>query len=494
MPNLRIAVRRLARERGFAATVVFLMALGIAATTAVFMLLQRVLFSPLDYPESGRLAWIEGTQSGWMLGEDFFEIRERLRSFQNTAAYIEGGWIVTDDGREAERLSGARVTRDFFDVLRVRPVMGREFSPDEYRTGREMEVVFSFPFWQRRYGGDPGVIGRRVTLDGIPYQVTGVMPAGFPLESVHDMRAPLPDDSPYMTGRRWRIVRVFGRLSAAADVRGAQAEVNRAAADLAARYSDDRGLGLRVITFLEREVGGSRPSLWMFAAAVGCVLLVACSNVASLLLARGAARVREMAVRCAVGASRVNLITLLLAENVILALAGGLIGFPLAMAGIWTLMRVDPKALPRMGEVHADIGGLAFALGASVVASAIFGVAPALSGSKVNLTEALQESSRGSSGRRGNRLRAALVVLEVALGVVLLSSAGLVGRSLIALDHVDPGYRVRNVWTAQISPTSVTYNDGNALRRFYERSEEALDRIPGVEAAGPPTGFRSRKE
>ena len=484
-------MRRLVREPGFTLTAAILLALGIGATTAIYTLLDRLLFEPLAYPESDRLVWIQGVSPspgagfGPMLGGDYQEIRDRMRNFESVAAFIDGNWTVTGDGGEAERLSGARVTPGFFETLGVRPAIGREFSRDKYHNGREMEVIFSDPFWRRRYGGDPSMVGRHVTLDGVSYEVAGVMPAGFPLEAQHDMWAPEQEESPYIAARRWRVVRAFGRLKKSAKVEQAQAEANALAGDLARRYPEDRGFGLRLTTFLEHEVGGARPSLWVFAAAVGCVLLIACSNVASLLLARGAARVREMAVRTAVGASRARLIAQLLTENVLLAAAGGALGFPLAIAGVRLLVALDPRALPRTTEIRADPRVLLFTVAASLVTGLIFGIVPALRGSRVNLTGALKESSRGgSAGRRGNRLRAALVVIEVALGVVLLSSAGLMGRSLRALTLVDPGYRVSDVLSMQISLTGGSYRDPAACRKFFDQLEPAVERIPGVESAG----------
>ena len=478
----------LAREPGFTLTAAILLALGIGATTAVYTLLDRLLFEPLAYPESARLVWIQGASGaafGPMLGGDYQEIHDHMRNFENVAAFIDGNWTVSGDGAEAERLSGARVTAGFFETLGVPPALGREFSPDEYHNGREMEVIFSDLFWRRRYGGDPSIVGRHVTLDGISYEVAGVMPAGFPLESQHDMWAPEQEESPYINARRWRVVHAFGRLKKSAAIQPAQSEANAFAADLAQRYPDDRGFGLRLTTFLEHEVGGVRPSLWIFAAAVGCVLLIACSNVASLLLARGAARVREMAVRTAVGASRIKLIGQLLTENVLLALAGGALGFPLAIAGVRLLVALDPRALPRTQEIRADPRVLLFTLAASVITGLIFGIVPALRGSRVNLTEALKEISRGgSSGRRGNRLRATLVVVEVALGVVLLSSAGLIGRSLRALTLVDPGYRTSDILSMQISLTGAQYRDPAACRKFFDQLEPAVERIPGIESAG----------
>lgn len=479
----------LAREPGFTLTAAVLVALGIGATTAIFTLLNSVLFEPLDYPDSSRLVWITmappraGSGFLGLFGRDFQEIRERSVSFEAAAAYVDQSWTVTDGG-EAVRLSGARVSPGFFETLKVRPAAGRDFRAEDYHKGSEMVAIFSYPFWQRHYGGDPKLIGRRVPMDGISYEVAGVMPAGFPLETQHDMWAPLPAESDYM-GARWRSLRVFGRLKPPVSLQQAQAEADAIGEDFSRRYPEDKGYALRLTTFLDREVGGVRQSLWVYAAAVGCLLLIACSNVASLLLARGAARVREMAVRATVGASRGALAIQLLVESVLLALIGGALGLPLAIAGVRALVALDARALPRAREIHADPAVMLFAFLASLATGVIFGMVPALRGSRVNLIESLKDGARGgTSGRKRNRLRGALVIMEVALGVVLLSSAGLLGRTFVALTGVNPGYRVQGVLTMQLACTGVAYKTIDQCRDFYARLDPVLQRIPGVEAAG----------
>ncbi len=466
------------------------LALGIGATTAIFTLLYSLLLEPLPYPDSGKLVWILGVppRSGQgivgMLGGDFLEFRDRSRSFDKIAGLISGLWIVSGGG-DAQSLPGARVTPGFFETLGIQPALGRVFTADEHRLGHEMEVIFSNAFWQRRYGGDPGVIGRHVTLDGISYEVVGVAPAGFPLAEDFDMWAPLQMDSTLATGRRSRSVRVFGRLKNGIGVEQAQAEAAGIAADFERRYPNEKGYQLKVTTFLDREVGGVRETLWIFAAAVGCLLLIACSNVASLMLARGAVRVREMAVRAAVGASRAALIRQMLAESTVLALAGGALGFGLAAVGVRVLTRLDPRALPRAQEIHASGGVVLFAFLISLATGAIFGVVPALRGSRVNLGEALKESVRGGTGGRGaNRFRSALVVIEVALAVVLMASAGLLTRTFRALTQVEPGYHVRDVLTMQIALLGPHYRNTADDRVFFNRLLTSVEQIPGVEAAG----------
>lgn len=478
----------LARDPSFTLTAAILLALGIGATTAIFTLLHSVLFEPLPLPDSGRLAWISvvppraGSGTLTLFGRDFEEIRDHGTNFEGVAGYVEESWTVTDGG-EPVRLSGARVTPGFFETLGVTPSIGRAFRDDEYHKGGEMVAVLSYPFWQKHYGGDPGLIGRRVPMDGISYEIAGVMPAGFPFEEQHDMWAPLPAESDYM-GQRYRILRVFARLKKQSTLAQARAGLNAMAEDFSRRYPEDKGYGLTIATFLDKEVGGARQTLWVFAAAVGCLLLIACSNVASLVLARGAVRVREMAVRAAVGASRGALVRQLLVESVVLSLAGGVLGYPLAMAGVRALLFLDPKALPRAQAIHADPMVMAFALAASIATGVIFGVIPALRSSHVNLTDALKEGGRGTPGPARNGLRGTLVIAEVALGVLLLSAAGLLGRSFLALAKVDPGYRVDGVLTMQVACAGANYQTIEQCRNFYARLDPVLQRIPGVEAAG----------
>ena len=490
MPYWNYALRTLFRSPAFTLAAVVVLGLGIGATTAIFTLVHSVLLEPLPYPESGRLIFLAGVApragpaSMGIFGSDFLDYRAHNRSFEKMAAYVEGLWILSGVG-EGESISGARVSPGYFETLGVTPLLGRGFLPAEQRLGHEWEVIFSYRFWQRKFGGDPAVIGKQVTLDGRSYEVVGVAPPDFPPADEFEMWAPLQMDSTLLLGRRYRFLRVFGRLKDGVTLPQAQAEANTFAADFAAAHPDDQGFTVRLSTFLDRAVGGVRKTLWIFAAAVACVLLIACSNVASLLLARGAARVREMAVRAALGAGRGALIRQMLVESALLALAGGALGLALASAGLRLLIVSAPKALPRAAEIHIDGGVLWFSFFASLLAGVIFGTAPALRGSRVNLSDAIKEGGRtGSAGRRTNRFRATLVVVEVALGVVLLTGAGLFARTFRALNQVQPGYDVRNVLTMQIAVLGARYRTPADWRGFFDRLIPAVERIPGVQAAG----------
>jgi putative ABC transport system permease protein len=478
------------RAPGFTAAAVLVLGLGIGATTAIFTLVNSLLLKPLPYPESERLVWVwdipphSGYGYNALLGPDFLEIKAQNQSFSSIGGMARMSWNVTGAG-EPQRLSGALVTEGFFETLGVRPLLGRTFTAGEYHSGQGTAVVFSYGFWMQRFGGDRQIAGRHVSLDGIAYEVVGIMPPEFVLGNDFDMWAPLPAEHRFLSDRHYRHLRTFARLKPGVDVRQAQTEMLARAADFAQRNPFDREYSIRLQGFDDQAVGSVRTTLWVFAAAVASVLLIACSNVASLLLARGAVRVREMAVRAAVGASRIALVRQLLLESALLGLAGGAVGIPLAVWGVQLLLALDPSAFPRSGEIHADGTVLAFAVLLSLLTGLVFGIVPALRGSRISLVDALKEGGRGgTAGLQGNRFRSALVVLEVALGVVLMATAGLLSRSFLALTEVRPGYDGRNVLAMDFALTDVRYRDVNICAQFFERLINQVGQLPGVEAAG----------
>jgi putative ABC transport system permease protein len=497
--DIKFAFRMLFRTPAFSFAAALVLALGLGATTAIFTLVERLLLSPLPYPDPGRLVWIWNVPPRSAIGlrglfaPDIDEIRRESRVFETMGGSFPGTWNVTGIG-EPLRLAGVRVTADYFRTLGIQPQTGRLFLPEEYRVGREMVAILSYSFWQNHLGGDPNIVGRRISMDGIPFEIVGVMPREFAM-SDSDLWAPLPPESPYAAGRNWRYVQTCARLKPGVEPAQAQAELDRIAADLASRHPEDRGYGLKLVTFLDQEVGSVRKTLWVFAAAVGCVLLIACSNVASLLLARGVVRVREMAVRAAVGASRGVLVRQLLIESGLLAIGGALLGLPLAFVGVKLLIALDPQALPRAQEIHMDGRILAFSFLLALATALLFGIVPALRGSRVGLRGVLTAGGRGGSGARGgNRLRSILVVTEVALGVVLLASAGLLARSFRQLSEVRPGYDVSNVVTMQFSLSDVRYRDMARCEKFFERVVTQLEQTPGVDSAGTTHRLPLRKD
>ncbi len=487
------------RTPAFSFAAALVLALGLGATTAIFTLVERVLLSPLPYPDADRLVWIwnvpprSGAGLRGLFATDIDEIRQGSRLFESMGGAFPGSWNVTGAG-EPQRLAGVRVTADFFPTLGIQPQAGRLFLPEEYHAGREMVALLSYSFWQNHLGGDPNIVGRRISMDGVSFEIVGVMPREFAMSADYDLWAPLPPESPYASGRNWRWVQTCGRLKPGVQPIEAQAELNRIAADLASRHPEDRGFGLKLITFLDQEVGSVRKTLWIFAAAVGCVLLIACANVASLLLARGAVRVREMAVRAAVGASRGALVRQLLVESGLLAIAGVLLGLPLALFGVRLLIALDPRALPRTEEIHLDARILGFSFLLALGTALIFGIVPALRASRAGIRGVLTTAGRGGTGgKQGSRLRSILVVTEVALGVVLLASAGLLARSFRQLTEVRPGYDISSIVAMQFSLSDVRYKDLTRCEKFFERLLSELEQMPGVASAGTTNYLPLRK-
>jgi len=478
------------RDPAFTVAAAVVLALGLGASTAIFTLVRAVLLEPLPYPDSSRLVYVwttrleSGAGTDIVSAEDFREFRAKIASFEKTAAYVRNSWTLTGIVQPL-RLSGMSVTDGFFETLGILPALGREFRADEFHTGRDTEAILSHEFWRDRLGGDPNAIGRRIALDGASYEIVGVMPAGFPLAGEFDMWAPLAVESPMAQGRLNPTLRTFGRLKPGVPIERAQAEATSLAADFAARYPEDLHKTFQLTTFLDYEVGDTRESLWILAAAVACLLLIACSNVASLLLARGAARVREMAVRAAVGAGRSALIRQMLVESTALAVVGGALGMALAAGGVRVLLVMAPGALPRSSEIHADPRILAFGFVLALATGIFCGIMPAWRGSRVNLQEALKEAGRGGAGMRGNRLRSALVVAEVAFAVALMACAGLLARSLRAMNEVRLGYDTRGTVVMQVALPVARYGQNlDEARRFYERVLRGIEELPGVEAAG----------
>jgi putative ABC transport system permease protein len=478
------------RTPAFSFAAILVLALGLGASTAIFTLVDRLLLSPLPYPEADRLVWLwdvpprSGAGLRGLFKVDLDEIRQESRVFESVGGAFPGTWNVTGVG-EPVRLSGARVTPEFFTTLRIRPVIGRLFRPDEYQAGHENVALFSYAFWQSRLGGDPNIVGRRISMDGNSFEILGVMPRDFALSPNFDLWAPIPEGSPYTVGRQWRWMQTCARLKPGVSVAQAQSEMNVLVAGIDARNPQDRGYGLRVVTFLDQEVGSVSQTLWIFAAAVGGLLLIACSNIASLLLARGAARVREMAVRAAVGASRAELIRQLLIESGLLAVGGAILGLPLAVLSVRLLIFLEPHAIPRAQDVHLDASVVAFSLLLAFATALLFGIVPAVRGSRVGLRGALNDGGKGgSAGRSGERLRSALVVVEVALGVILVTSAGLLARSFHELSEVRPGYDPSNTVTMQVALSDIRYRDSARRVKFFEGVLTQLEQMPGIQSAG----------
>jgi putative ABC transport system permease protein len=488
--DLRHGARLLRRSPGFAAVVVLTLALGIGANTAVFSVVNGVLLRPLPYAEPDRLVVVRAGMS--TLGE-FLEVRGRVESFEQIATFSSHHHVSLTGEGEPERLASASVTPELFPLLGARPLLGRTFLPEEAEQGRGAVVVLSHALWRQRFGGDPAVLGQTLRLDGESRTVVGVMPPEFRFpEAETQVWLPVtlvgpPPPQLWGSGGNFLV----GRLAPGVTPAQARAELASLAPrlreavpwNMPAEYWREVG----VASLRDELVGGARPMLLVLLAAVGLVLLIACVNVANLLLARAAARRQEVAVRSALGAGRGRIVRQLLTESLLLTLVGGVVGVLLAFAGVRLLVAMLPD-LPRVLETGIDHRVLLFALSLSLLTGLLFGLAPALRGAGPAMRQGLREGGRAGVGRERQRLSLALVASQVALAVVLVAGAGLMVRSLWRLLQVDPGFRTENVVSAAVSPPAFRYPDAARQRAFYDELLSQLERVPGTRAAALASG------
>jgi putative ABC transport system permease protein len=495
--DARYGLRLLRRAPGFTAVAVAALALGIGANAAIFSVVNGVLLRPLPFPDSGRIVAVQPLSTATSVRAklaasypDFFDWKAQSRSFSAMATHRGIGATLTGV-TPAAHLSGQIVSSDFFTVLQVLPALGRGFVAADDRAGVRV-IVLSHGAWQTRFGSDPHIVGRVVTLEGRPHTVIGVMPAGFrfPLdESAPDFWTSLaPDaegDKPWTGNRGLTTLDVVARLRPEVSIESARAEMNAIARNLARQYPDeDRDRAeARVIPELDRLTGGVRAPLLVLLGAVGCVLLIACANVASLLLARGTARHRELAIRAAIGAGRERVARQLMTESLVLSLLGGAAGLVLALLGTRWLLHLSVSNIPRLDDVGLDARVFGFTLGVSLLTAILFGVAPALRLSRTDLTETLKEGGRGSEGGAGQtRFRAGLVIAETAIAAVLLTGAGLLLESFRRLENVSPGFDPRNVVTFDTSLPESAYPEERQAR-FYDELVAAVRARGGVRSA-----------
>jgi putative ABC transport system permease protein len=490
--DLRYAFRQLIRSPGFAAVTILTLALGIGACTAIFSVVNAVLLRPLDYPDPARLVVIRETQlpdfpEFSVSPPNYLDWEKQTRSFENLAAYSGSRVNLTGDG-EPQQLIGVKATAHYFDVYGIKPALGRTFLPEEDAPGKNHVVVLSYPFWQRVFGGATDVVGRPIQLNGEPYTVVGVAPLGFGIASKVDAWMPMAFEPKETANdnRGAHYLSVAGRLRPGVMVAQAEAELKVLAAQLATQYPDsNKGWGIFMMPLQDYSVRDVRAVLYTLLGAVGCVLLIACANIANLLLARATARHREISIRAALGASRARLVRQLLTESVLLALCGGLAGILLARWGLDALLALAPANLPRVTDIHLDTGVLGFSLALSVITGLVFGIAPAWLAARADVNEALKQGSRGSTegGARG-RLRSALVVVEVTFALMLLGGAGLLARSFMQLAHVDPGFAPENATLLRLSLPQKKYALPEQQTAFADALLERLKTLPGVQAAG----------
>lgn len=501
--DLRFAFRQLRKNQGFALTTILTLALGIGATTAIFSLVNTVLLRPLPFPEQDRLVWMQQLdQSTGAAGipeslsyPDFFDWRARNHSFEAIAAYRHDSLTLTGSGIP-QQLESQVVSSEFFRVLGVDPALGRSFVLDDEKPGTHVAVL-SHQMWLSSFGGDRGIVGRSITLDGVSYTVVGVMPKGFefPIQNpAPSLWTTLADDAvgrmAATSARGADMLSVVGRLKAGVTLSQATADLSLIARNIAAQYPDTNKTYTAAIVRpeLENLVGDTRQPLNVLFAAVVFVLLIACANVAGLMLARASRRRSEIAIRSAMGATRGQIIRQVLVESIFLAICGGALGVVLSSALLRTMLRLVPENLPRLDQVSVDGAALAFAAAASVLTGVLFGVLPAWRMAKLDPSLALRDGTRGmTSGRGQYRLHNSLVIAETAVGLVLLVGSGLLIRSFVRVLAVDPGFDPRNVLTASLNLPDSQYH-GLKKVQFYEQLLPRLAALPGVEsvAAGWP--------
>lgn len=490
LQDIRYGIRMLAKRPGFTSVAIIALALGIGANTAVFSVINAILLRPLPFKDPERLVWVWGASINTGQGQrsvsppDFLDFREQVESFESFSAMQNWSASLTGGG-EPERITSARVSAGFFETLGVAPAYGRTFTLDEERSGNDQVVIIGHGLWQRRFASNPSIIGESVMLNDKSYTIVGVMPADFKFPRDVELWAPITFHIPQTSVRRFHFLRPIARLKDGVSVEQAHAEMTSIARQLEQAYPDSNtDYGTRLVVLPEQIVGDMRPTLLMLLAAVAFVLLIACANVANLLLARAATRQKEIALRSALGASRFRVIRQLLTESVLLSIIGGALGLLIAYWGIEALVSLSPANIPRVKEVSIDGRVLGFTLFASVVTGIIFGLVPALQASHTNLSETLKEGGRSAGGGGRHRVRALLVVSEVALALVLLIGAGLMLRSFSRLSQVDPGFKPDNVLATQFSLTQAKYPKEEQRLTFLRQLVERVGSLAGVQAVG----------
>jgi predicted permease len=484
--DARYGLRALAGAPGFTVAAVLALALGIGATTAIFSVVDAVLLRPLPYREPARLAVLLHRGRNPVAPANFLDWKRDASSFEAMGA--ADFWQANLTGVDTpERVQGLHVTANLLPTLGVPPLIGRLFAPDEDAPGREHTVVLGYRLWQRRFGGDPSVLGRTVTLDGEAHTVVGVMPRGFEFPPFWARGAemwaamPLADRA---ANRSAQSLRVFGRLSPGTSLPQARAEIATLTGRLEQAYPGTNR-DVRVLSLDDVVVGDVRAALLVLLGAVAFVLLISCANVAHMLLARAAARHKEVALRVALGASRGRMIRQLLTESVLLASIGGAAGVALAAAATRAVVAFGPADIPRLATTELDLRVLVFAVGVSFLTGIAFGLAPAVQASAPDLNRGLRESERGSTAGAGrHRLRRLLMASEVSLALVLLVGAGLMIRTFVALRGLDPGFRPDHVLTAVVSVTGSTAAAPGRRLAFYRDVLERVRAMPGVVSAG----------
>ncbi|MGC1485405.1 MAG: ABC transporter permease [Candidatus Acidiferrum sp.] len=499
--DFRYALRMLRQRPVFAAVAIVTLALGIGASTVMFTVVNGVLLRPLPYPQPDKLVVVRGRSEGWrtdLFGEqnvaypDFLDCQRDSRSLTLAGSLFDGGTISGSGLPEYVDLR--EITSNLFSVLRVNLALGRAFLLEEDRTGAAPVMILGYSFWQRHFAGRPGVLGAPLSLDDKLYTVVGIAPSGFRVrDSEPDVMTPLGQDTAkFLENRGAHPIGVVARLQPGATLAAAQAELRLIGSHLAEQYKDTNADRSFTAQPLRPNVGEIGATLWLLLGAVGLVLLIACTNVASLLLARAISRARELAMRVALGAGRSRLVRQCLTESAVLGLSGGVLGVGLAAFGLRPFIALWPGALPRAEEVQLDWRVLLFALTISLMSSFLFGLAPALRAPVSNLEQVLRGGGRSVAGS-SRRLHGFFVVGELALAVVLLVSAGLLGRTFLSLSSIDPGIDIRNVLVTRMALSPATLADPAKTRAAWKDVLERARRVPGVQSVATVDTFPMRE-
>ena len=494
--DLRYSFRTLVKQRGFTAVAVLTLAIALAANTAIFSVVNAILLRPLPFSNPERLvnltgiSRIDGGEYPVYSYPNYADLRDQSKTLEHVVAFTRGAAFLME-GDEPELMSGVEASANLTAMLGVRPQLGRFFTAEEDCEGGPLVMVMSHELWQRKFNGDPNIIGRPVRFGtaGKLRTVVGVMPPGFrfPADEVHrDYYLPFHEEIGQYKDQRDSIwISVVGKMRPGVTVEQASAEIYTIGRRLEAQYpSTNTGLSFRAASMHEVIVRDVRPALLMLFGAVAVVLLIGCANVANLLLARATARHKEISIRAAIGASPGRITMQLLVESLVLSLLAGAVGLLLASWGIDALLAFAPSDIPRLETVALDGRVLLFTTALSILTGLAFGLVPAISAARPNLSEALKEGTRGSTEGKRNRLRSILVVSAVAMSLMLLAGAGLLLRSFIHVTGIDPGYDYRNAIAIDLSPRTLAYDDDAKMLAFHDRFHEAVRALPGVESVG----------
>jgi putative ABC transport system permease protein len=491
--DLRYNLRVLRKNPGFTAVIIFTLALGIGATTAIFSVVNVVLLRPLPYDNPDQLVIVWGTQpqldKAPFSPADFIDVKRRNHVFDQIAAYQAQNFNLTGTA-DAVRLRGAVLSPEIVPMLGIKMAEGRGFLPEEGKPGNNQVAVISHGLWQRSFGSDPRLLGQSLTLNGKAYTVVGILPVDSQFLSWSEVWVPMALTGEQENMRETHSLNVMARLKQGVSIEQAQAEITSISKQLEQEYpQSNSGNGMRLVPLREQIVGDIRPVLLVLLGVVAGVLLIACANVANLLLSRAAMRQKEIGIRIALGASRWQVIRQLLNESILFGVAGGLLGLLIAYGGVKLLIAFGPTNIPRLKEIGVDGRVLLFALALSILTSVLFGLVPALQASKPNLNDSLKKGG-GSSSARGvynQRHRALLVIVEVALALVLTIGAGLLVRSFLTIQRINPGFDPQNVLSMRIALPAAKYPEVGKRAVFYQQVLERIKNLPGVVSAGAIT-------